>query len=105
MVAKALLTVIALTPCAYGATLKGRAPNPYVMNAAAVSWHPSCNDANPNNKQETKADAVTRAWAGALELAADGRDRFGKTEAALTKSTPPSGATKIMLNRPNADPA
>ena len=109
MVSQALLSALLTAPyifptIAYGATIKARAPdNHYVMNIHAFSWHESCADKNPANDQETKQDAVVRAWGGALELAADSKDRFGKTRAMLTKETPPAGMTKILVNRD--DPA
>lgn len=102
MISRALLVAFLLTPnifpgIAYGATLRARAPDPFVMNLAAVDFDQSCSDKNPVNDKETKQDAVVRAWGGALELAADAKKRYGETKTALQAHTPPSGKTKLDI--------
>ena len=46
------------------------------MNQNGITWDASCNDANPQNTQETRRAAVERAWAGALELVSTTWTRF-----------------------------
>lgn len=48
----------------------------YAMNLNGVQWDKSCAQPNPNQKGETRQDAVMHAWAGALELASDAWDRY-----------------------------
>ncbi|KAF4626444.1 hypothetical protein G7Y89_g11716 [Cudoniella acicularis] len=57
-------------------------PLVYQMDANVVQWDASCNVLNPvidpwhGDPGETKFEAVARAWAGAMELAADAQARF-----------------------------
>ena len=68
-------------------SLSPRAPSPFKkfkFNGNAVKWDQTCNDPNPGwkkyNQQETKQEAVIRAWEGAMELLADAQTRFAATK-------------------------
>ena len=68
----------------------------YAMNLNGVEWDASCALANPQNKKETRQDAVMVAWAGALELVSDAWDRFnGLTYPKLTDGS--SSLTEAII--------
>jgi hypothetical protein len=85
-----------------------RVNNPaFQMDVSIVTWDPTCAGPSPDlgngwngDPGDTKQDFVARAWAGAMELAADAQARFAKTKSVLDKSgnNPPSLADALQVD-------
>lgn len=74
-----LLLLYALTESAQGLNIPKKAPREarqYELNSKGVRWHESCDDKTGKFSSETKKTAVTRAWAGALQLIDSSWNRF-----------------------------
>lgn len=77
-----LLHLLILLPVVLLQSVHARSiPRPrdqFALKEGVVTWDATCNEPNPKNQQETKRQAVERAWAGALELIHGAWGRFDR---------------------------